>query len=178
MPTPLSQTGIARRSLGDWKLGRGKIPDFFLLMYADIYHLHTAAYSFQLAILFSFLSFSNFDTIVLPASKWTGVALVEALYYFLTNILYTTIYILFYFFYLFYFLMYPDQELAPLDMSINSCFASAALTLPGLGGNGPVVQLLGVLPSTKSRLPPRAKMSYQLTQLLFHGRPLTLSDWT
>lgn len=67
--------------------------------------------------------------------------------------LHLALFLLFSFFFKFH-LTFPDQELTPLDISVNSCLALTALTLPGLGGVGPVVQLLGVLPSTKSRLPP------------------------
>lgn len=53
---------------------------------------------------------------------------------------------------------------------------SSGCKLARLGGGGPVVQLTGCRPSSKTKVPPSAKMLYQVSQLLCQRTPLTSSD--
>lgn len=98
-------------------------------MYADIYHLYAAACSFQLAIMFlhffSPLRCSH-DGVATRARgqemhllKQTTITFHKyTIYYYLHLVLF----LLFFFFFFFKFhSTFPDQELAPLDMSVNSC---------------------------------------------------------
>lgn len=51
-------------------------------------------------------------------------------------------------------------------------------TEAGLGGSGPVAQFTGSDPSTRSSVPPFAKMSSHVTHALFHLLPFTFRLWT
>jgi len=46
-------------------------------------------------------------------------------------------------------------------------------SVPGLGGNSPVAHCTGFAPRTNSKVPPLAKTSFQVSQLLFQALPLT-----